>query len=65
LVERIFGATRKNSDGKTYSPRDVAEEHILEDLGFIPTLEKSFESLALVTWMGGPVKKTRFLKMED
>ena len=40
IVEQMFGRTRRNSDGKEYSPRDVAEDHILQDLGFIPSMEQ-------------------------
>jgi hypothetical protein len=67
LVERIFGTTRKNSEGKTYSPRDIAEEHVIEDLGFIPTLERCFANLPLDAWFGGPSRKKRTIpfKMED
>lgn len=62
LVEKIFGVTRVNSEGKTYSPRDIAEEHVQEDLGFIPTLEKCFEKMELVQWLGGPTRKKRKIK---
>ena len=65
LVERLFGVTRTNSDGRTYSPRDIAEEHIQEDLGFIPTLERCFADLPLSQWFGGPTKTTRRIPMED
>lgn len=65
LVERVFGVTRVNSEGRTYSPRDVAEEHVIEDLGFIPTLERCFDGLALSEWFGGPSKKTRLISLED
>jgi hypothetical protein len=60
LVERVFGATRRNSDGRTYSPRDVAEEHVQEDLGRIPTLEECFRGMRLdeSLWLGGERKKT-------
>ena len=64
LVERIFGTTRKNSDGRTYSPRDIAEEHIIEDLGFIATLERCFAELPLSTWFGGRPRKTRHIPMQ-
>jgi len=57
LVERVFGTTRVNSDGREYSPRDIAEEHIIEDLGFIPTLEKCLDKLPLATWFGGAKRK--------
>lgn len=53
VVERVFGVTAVNSDGRTYSPRDVAEEHILEDLGFIPSLEQWVRNIAPSGWMYG------------
>lgn len=60
LVERIFGVTRVNSAGKIYSPRDVAEEHIQQDLGFIPTLEDWLKEMPLKGWMSGTRKKSKF-----
>lgn len=57
IVERIFGATRTNSQGKMYSPRDVAEDHIIQDLGFIPTLDKWFSKMPIEPWMSGTVKR--------
>ena len=59
IVEKVFGTTMKNSDGKIFSVRDIAEEHIIEDLGFIPTVEKWFEGLKIEQWMGGPSKKVK------
>lgn len=60
VVERVFGNTKINSEGKTYSPRDVAEDHIIEDLGFIPSLEKWVTGMPIEDWMGGPAKKKTF-----
>lgn len=40
IVEKIFGKIIINSDGKEVSVRDIGEDHVVEDLGFIPTLEK-------------------------
>jgi len=59
IVEQMFGVTRINSDGKEYSPRDVAEEHIQEDLGFIPTVEKYLNNMAVQPWMSGTVKTSK------
>ena len=59
IVERIFGTTRENSDGRSYSTRDIAEQHIIEDLGFIPTLEKWFENMPIDQWMGGRRKTNK------
>lgn len=69
IVEAVFGRTRVNSDGKTYSPRDVAEEHILQDLGFIPTMEKYLNNMEIQPWMSGTAKRNkaqkRFISIED
>ena len=40
LVEQEFGVYLTNADGKRISTRDIAEEHIIQDLGFIPTVEQ-------------------------
>lgn len=57
IVEQVFGITRVNSDGKTYSPRDIAENHILQDLGFIPTMENYLKNMEICTWMSGTEKR--------
>lgn len=53
ILERIFGKTRTNSDGRVYSTRDIFEEHILEDFGnkFIPTLQDYLQDIPLSDWM--------------
>lgn len=52
-LERIFGATRVNSDGKVYSTRDVFEMHVLRDYGgrFIPTLQDYLQNIPIEPWM--------------
>ncbi len=57
IAEKVFGHTITNSDNKTVHVRDVAEAHIIEDLGFIPTLERCFSGMPLEPWMGGKVAK--------
>jgi hypothetical protein len=57
IAERVFGHTIVNSDGKTVHVRDVAEAHVIEDLGFIPTLEKCFSGMKIEQWMGGKVSR--------
>lgn len=59
MVEKVFGHTLINSDGKEISPRDVAENHIQEDLGTIPTVERWLKNLPIEPWMGGYFKKQR------
>lgn len=64
LVERIFGTTRINSDGREYSTRDIAEHHIIEDLGRIPTVSEYLSAMEIQKWMGGNVKRT-FIPLEQ
>ncbi len=66
IVERVFGRTRVNSDGKTYSPRDIAEDHIIQDLGFLPTMEHYLNNMEIQPWMSGSVKhKRKHIKLVD
>lgn len=58
VTELVFGTTITNSDNKEISTRDVAEEHIIEDLGFIPTPEKWLKNMPREDWMYGMMKKT-------
>lgn len=68
LVEVVFGRTRFNSAGIEYSPRDVAEDHIIQDLGFIPTVEKYLNNMEIQPWMSGTIKahkpKKTFIKID-
>ena len=57
LVEQMYGVYITNSDGKDVSTRDIAEEHIIQDLGFIPTVEKWLDKLPIETWMSGAAKR--------
>ena len=38
LAEQVFGATITNSTGRKIPVRIIAEQHVTEDLGFIPTV---------------------------
>lgn len=69
LVEQMFGRTRTNSAGITYSPRDIAEDHIIQDLGFIPTPSHYLDHMELQPWMSGTqkhnTKQTKFISLAD
>lgn len=58
LLERQFGVTITNSAGKTVSVRDIGEDHVMEDLGFIPTLERWVQHLPIEEWMLGSLRGT-------
>lgn len=53
ILEKIFGITRVNSDGKSYSVREVGEQHVLEDYGkkFIPTAQDFLQEMEVKPWM--------------
>ena len=55
IIERIFGITIVNSDGREISTRDVAEQHVLEDYGgeFIPSAQDFLQELTYKEWMNG------------
>ncbi len=52
ILEKIFGVTRVNSDNKTYSVRDIGEQHCLEDYaGVIPTAQDFLQNMEFQDWM--------------
>jgi hypothetical protein len=57
LVERVFGTTITNSDNRSVCVRDIAEDHVIEDIGFIPTIERWLSNMPVEPWMAGGVKK--------
>jgi hypothetical protein len=59
LAEQVFGIVIVNSDGKEVCVRDIAEEHIQQDLGFIPTMEHWLKNMRIEPWMGGDRKHNR------
>ena len=67
LVERVFGPTltiaKKNGTGTVQIPtRDIAERHIVEDLGRIPEMAEWFGLMPIKPWMGG--RLTRYVGRE-
>ena len=56
IAEKMFGTYITNSDGKDVSVRDLAEEHVIQDLGFIPTVEKWLNTMPIEGWMSGTMK---------
>ena len=57
VVSQVFGNLLTNSDGKTVSVRDIAEEHIIQDLGFIPTMDDWLKEMPIQGWMSGTRKR--------
>ena len=57
LICSIFGETIINSDGREIGVKQIAEQHIIEDLGRIPSLDEWLKEMPLKEWMGRPYKK--------
>lgn len=64
LVERVFGHTLVNSNNREVSTRDVAEQHIIDDLGRIPTPQDYLSGMPMYDWLGGPKRTVRTISME-
>ena len=47
-----FGVVICNSGGRKIPTRIICEEHIKEDLGFIPTAQEWITHMELHKWMG-------------
>ena len=50
-AEKEFGVTITNSDGKKIPVRLIAEKHIVEDLGFIPSFSDWIKYIRPTEWM--------------
>lgn len=51
--EERFGVTITNSDGIEVPVRTIAEQHIIEDLGFVPSVQDWLKSIDKEFWMTG------------
>src|ERR1043166_9920820 len=61
LASQVFGEVingiktevfRRKSDGKEVSVRDIGEQHVIEDLGWIPTMQDYLQHMEVQEWMG-------------
>lgn len=60
--EQIFGEVITNSDGKNVPVRFIGEQHIKEDIGFIPTIKEYLDNMTQVGWMYKPGEGRKLLK---
>jgi hypothetical protein len=67
LCSKIFGEVKINSDGREYSVRDIAEDHVLQDLGKIPTLEEIINLIPKdqLKWLGGHSRKKKIFHFDE
>lgn len=65
IAERLFGTYIDNSEGRRVQVRDIAEQHIIEDMGRIPTVQDYLEGMPLYSWLGGLRETKRVINMVD
>jgi len=51
LCETIFGVAIKNSDNRMVPVRFIGEQHVKEDLGFIPSAADWLKNIQPKAWM--------------
>ena len=67
VLERVFGSTFTNSDGKVVSVRDIGEQHVAEDFcgRFIPSAQDYLAEMEFKDWMNnGKGTPPSFAKIE-
>jgi hypothetical protein len=60
LCERVFGkvlSIEKNNNTIQVPVRLIAERHIIEDLGWLPSPKDYIDGMPLKPWMSGSVRK--------
>ena len=53
VIEKVFGVTIVNSNGKEVSTREIAEQHVLEDysMRYIPSAQDWLQNIEYSSWM--------------
>lgn len=64
IAERVFGINITNSDGRIVSVRDICEQHIIDDMGTIPTLSDYLDEMPFYDWLGGKKKQVKEISYE-
>jgi len=65
-AEQIFGPVWEISTGKKIPTRDILERHLIEDLGYIPTLSDWLRLIPMQVWMSGQKRvKIKTIKLTE
>jgi hypothetical protein len=66
LMAQALGEHFTNSVGRVVSVRDLGEEHVLEDLGRIPSLSDCLQTMPLekMKLLGARARKTTFFRVD-
>lgn len=62
LCEQVFGTNIENSNGRLISVRDIGEQHVIEDMGTIPTVQDYLKDMPMYEWLGGKKRVKTVIK---
>lgn len=65
IVQEVFGVYIVNSEERKIAVRDLAEEHVIEDLGRIPTVQDYLDGMPIYNWLGGLPRESKFIPLVD
>jgi hypothetical protein len=65
IVEKVFGINITNADGKLVSVRDIAERHVIDDMGRIPTIQDYLDGMPFYNWLGGKPKTKKHIGFDE
>jgi len=63
LCQRIFGVTLQVTETRAVPVRLIAERHIIEDLGWLPSPSDYIRDMPLKPWMSGAQKREMALSV--
>jgi hypothetical protein len=63
--EAVFGTTIENSDGRALPVRWIAEQHVVEDIGRIPSVSDWLSAIKAEPWMARTRRLSRQLEREE
>ena len=61
-LEQQFGTYITNSDGKMVPVRAIGEQHVMEDVGFIPTIADYLKEMNQAGWMYKPGEGRKLMR---
>jgi hypothetical protein len=64
IVEKVFGTYIVNSSGKKVQVRDIAEQHVIDDMGFIPNATDYLKEMPFYKWLGGIRREIKEVRID-
>jgi len=65
IAEKVFGVNITNSQGRLVSVRDICEQHIIDDMGTIPTVSDYLNGMPFYDWLGGKTKTKKHFNFNE